>query len=525
MNAVVTAPRFQPAALAGALLLLVIGALVLAYREAFGGLWALWIHPEDFTYSHGTLLVALALGITGYDLWRNPGALRWAPSPAGAAALVAAVAVWAGASLVVVKVGTMLGAWLILAGAVWALFGLRGLRRLALPLGLVVFAIPLWSVLNEPLRLATAHAVSMLLGLTGVTNLLEGATISILAGRFHVADNCTGLRQLVVAMPLALLFAGWVGLRPRYAGLMFLLAIVLSFLLNTLRIYMVVLAGAMTDMQHYLVREDHVTLGWVLFGLGMAVFFFAATRLMPDRWFVNPRASRASGSGRGRGTRMVATVSVLSGLALAVLVPVGIGSVVANPGTADLTGYSLPDRFGVWTRVESREPPAGTAAVMHGSDVERLAVYRDAAGRYVLVHMGWFHSQREGHKALSWVNRPFDSSRWRQVTWTRHALSPGLQPERVREDLIESAAGTRIVWSWYYAAGRTRATELSTAGLSVLGALCGRPDVAMWVVTPLYPGEPSAHRELLQDFLYAGAAPLLEVVRGLSQRVHGAARC
>ncbi len=35
-------------------------------------------------------------------------------------------------------------------------------------------------------------------------------------------------------------------------------------------------AGYLTDMQHYLVRVDHYYFGWALFAVAMAVFFLLA---------------------------------------------------------------------------------------------------------------------------------------------------------------------------------------------------------------------------------------------------------
>lgn len=529
MSALALDRRAPAVMLPGILLALLVGILLLVYRDTFGGLWALWIDPENVTYSHGALLVALSAGITLHTLWRDPRALRLEYSLPGAVLLIAAGILWVLSTLMVINVGAMLSAWLVLVGAVWAVFGLHGLRRLALPLCLVVFAIPLWSMFNEVLRLTTAHAVSVLLGMTGVSHLLEGATIGVAAGRFYVDDNCTGLRQLVVAMPLALLFAGWTGLRPLYGGLVFLLAVVLSFLLNTLRIYIVVVAGVMTDMQHYLVREDHVMLGWVLFGLGMTAFFVLAGRLIPDGWFRHA-ASAPGAVGRGTaGTRRshgVAGTMVMLSLALAIVLPWTVNRSVTGQDPQMHGVLSLPSGFGAWT-LDVRTDAPDLAGVFQGADVERAVVYRRGDGARVMLHVAWFHAPREGHKLVAWGNRTFDPDGWRQLAWTRQLTPTGTLPAAVREDLLAAAQGDRqrLVWSWYQVGSRMPITDMSAVMAGLFGALCGRPDGAMWVLTPVSPGEPAGDRALLEDFLYAGGIPLTGVVRDLSHQVHAGSWC
>jgi EpsI family protein len=511
----------QGAAAPGAALALLVVLVVLVYRDVFAGLWALWFDPVNETYSHGPLLMLLAIAITGRILWRDPQALRWQPSIAGAALLALAVLLWLLSTLVVVKVGAMLGAWLSLIGAVWAVFGFHGLRRLALPLGLMVFAIPLWSVINEPLRLLTSHSVSTMLSLTGVTHLLEGAVIRIPAGGFYVDDTCTGLRQLVVAMPLGLLFAAWMGLRPVPAAVAFLTAMAVSFAMNALRIYTVIIAGMMTDMQHYLVREDHITLGWVLFTAGMAAYFFLASRLMPAGWFRHAPPGRTAGGARRPVAAGVTVVSLLVALA----VPPGAARLAADPRALAGQELSLPRTFGSWT-LEAGEAPPGVAARFEGADAEQLAVYGRSDSVRVVVHVAWFGAQRDGHKMVSWANRPFDRSRWRQLTWAQRSVASDAMPPAVREDLLTSDAGwQRVVWSWYQSAGRTSVTDVSAVMTGMLGTLCGRPDGAMWVITPLSSGDAEAERAWLGDFLRAGGVPLAESVQTLSRRVHAGSWC
>ncbi|WP_018952632.1 exosortase C-terminal domain/associated protein EpsI [Thioalkalivibrio sulfidiphilus] len=517
------APRAWPMLPAALGLLGLFVLLVLSHGQSFAALWEVWRKPEDLTYSHGPLLLLIALGIAGYRLWREPQALGWNPSLIGAGLLLAASGLWLVSTLAVVKVGTMLAAWLVLVGGVWSVFGVRGFRILALPLGLLLFTIPLWSVFNEALRSSTALTVDWLLNATGTTTVREGAVLHIAAGSFSVDDTCTGLRQLVVAMPLAFLFAAWIGLKPLFGWVMLGLAITMSFLMNTLRIYVVVLAGAMTDMQHYFVQEDHIGLGWVMFGLGMLALFFTAARLLPDAWFKSPSVS-AGTKLRTAEPRLSAGVVSATALGITLLVALLLGRPAADLLPTD-PGLQLPERVAGWTR-EPMAETQGRGGIFPGADLEQWAVYRRSDGSRVLVQMAWFQVPREGHKAVAWENRVYDRARWPQTGHRVIALANGERALSVREDhLVSRAEGERLVWSWYQIGGQRVQSDLSAVAAGILGGLCGRPDSARWLITPMGGGDEAVQRRLLQEFLESADSALKLQVQTLSRQAHPGAWC
>ena len=75
---------------------------------------------------------------------------------------------------------------------------------------------------------------------------------------------------------------------------------------NWLRISIIVVAGHLTNMQHYLVSGEHYSFGWGMFAVAMAVFF-----LIVRRWPAEPPADRSA-------RRLPARMAVpLPGIALA----------------------------------------------------------------------------------------------------------------------------------------------------------------------------------------------------------------
>jgi exosortase len=255
------------------------------YWQAIIDLLKLWTSGNP-TYSHGLLLTLAAVWLTTRRWVREHPALRF--SWFGTLCVAALSSAWVVADHFDVLTAERLAFALMPLAIMWSTLGLRAAARVGLPMALIVFAIPLWSVLNPILRPMTAHAVSVMMELVGVPSVADGTRVLVPAGTFEIAENCTGLRQLVVAMPLALIFAEMTHLRMRYAILLCGVSMVVSVVLNTLRIFVVVLSGQLTDMQHYFVTEDHVTLGWIMFAVGISLFLFAAGGWMPQRWHQSP---------------------------------------------------------------------------------------------------------------------------------------------------------------------------------------------------------------------------------------------
>lgn len=497
--------------------MLLVGTAVLvavAYQETLISLISFWLFSDTVDYSHGTLLLALSIGLAGYKLWNNPELLHLNPSYIGVAALFLAAAAWGVATLLFIEVGVRLSFWLLFPSLVLALFGWEGLKHLWLPLLLPVFGIPVWSVFNEVLRIGTAHVVDWMLAVGGITTLLEGSTITLTVGKFYIADNCTGMRQLVVAMPLALLFAGWNRLKFTAVVLVFLAAVGLSFILNVIRILIVVVSGFLTDMQHYFVREDHVTLGWVLFGVGMLLFFFFVSRFMPLRWSNPDESSRSGGYAQCPKASVLGLLAVVGSMVL--LTPMTVSNLMAAPSVTAIQSLTMPGDLDGWSVVEGTDTEAMSGFYV-GADETVDGTYRDGTGASVFSQIALYRAQEIGREAVAWNNSPFDTKRWHFLKHGRREIGTHETSFAVREIVVVSATGQRrLIWTWYLIGGRVSASPLGAKLLSLRGLLCGRSDAAMIVVTHATPMSIEQGRESMNRFI-SGAGDRL--VRQLEQAV------
>lgn len=237
-----------------------------------------WEDESIASYTHGYLVLALSIWL----LWRDRHRLQAIPARLmlSAAVPLAAVSVlW----LVCVRAGIQTAHQFLLPIVVWlaicTVLGWRVAVASAFAVGYLYFAVPVWGAINGTLQDATVVAVDALLRATGVPAYVDGNFVHLAAGTFEIAGGCSGLHYFIVAFAISALYGevhrDSLVARLRIVGL----ALVLALLTNWLRVYTIILAGYFTDMQHYLVRVDHVTYGWAVFAAMMVLFFVIVRRL------------------------------------------------------------------------------------------------------------------------------------------------------------------------------------------------------------------------------------------------------
>jgi EpsI family protein len=342
---------------------------------------------------------------------REPlAALEPAPSLAGAALSLALGFCW----LVSLRAGIELfhQAFLVasLWSAAWAAFGLRMALQLLVPVGFLVFAVPVWEVVNPLLQKGTVRAVSLLLEFTSIPAWVDGNFVHLASGVFEIAGGCSGLHFMIVGLALGVVYGelGFDKFRMRVT--LVTLAAGLALLANWLRVFIIVIAGYATDMQHYLVRKEHYTFGWVVFSVMMLVFFVLARRIAPPLPAqpapATRRATTTIGWGSPRGVVALACMLVAPAFAL-----------LQRPAPAEL-GAPFADSLHLsgWTRVA---PDADWKPVFAGADRIERAAFTDASGRRVDMLLATYASQGQDKELVTYFNRFFGPDEGREIASTR----------------------------------------------------------------------------------------------------------
>ncbi len=183
------------------------GALAVALLPGLDLLSGVW-STLDY-YSHGYLVPL-------FSLWLAHGRRRRLPAPGhhgvGLVALLLALALYAAGLLLQDPTTTGLGIVGAVASAVTLRLGVPGLRRLAFPLGFLLFMVPIPPSWLNPvivgLQFVVSAAAVSLVQLAGIDVFRQGNRIELAGGgSLFVAEACSGITSLVTLLPLGCLLA------------------------------------------------------------------------------------------------------------------------------------------------------------------------------------------------------------------------------------------------------------------------------------------------------------------------------
>jgi exosortase A len=396
--------------------------------------------------------------------WRERVLLRaFVPSTSVAGLLVIAVGllVWLAGSLGAMAVVQFAGVVVALAGVVITSFGAAVSRRFAFPILFLVFMIPMGNGLVPTLIDWTADATVFALRATGYPVYREGRFFTLPTGNWEVEAGCSGLRYLIAAMVLALVFA-YVNMRSWKRRLLFVgFAILMSLVANWARAYMIVLIGHYSEMR-YGTGADHLYFGWVFFGLVMFLVFWAGNRWADDQMQTSVAAPVGPARPIPLSTDAAVRLAALGALALAVT------AVISESGrAADAVPRTDAAQVAERTLRERYFGPVSVGARFDGAryiEQGRLARLED-----IEYLVGYFASQVPGAELVTVTNEPVDdvSGRWRVEGPLRVDGGEGVA---ANETAVRADGVSWLVWHWYTVAGVHYASE-SRVKLATLAAL------------------------------------------------------
>lgn len=213
-------------------------------------LWHSW--RDDPTLSHGPLVPFIAAGL----LWMRRDQLRNWQSAAWPGLAVLALSslffiasVWADIDFL-----RPLSLIAMMAGAVWYLGGRAILASIG-ALGFLVFMIP-WpttfvAYLAFPMQLASSAYAAQMAGMLGLPIERNGVNLSVVPNlhgppiySIIVAQACSGLTSVIVLLALAYLIAYHTRVNLAWRAALLVSVIPMALILNTVRLTVVLLAGA-----------------------------------------------------------------------------------------------------------------------------------------------------------------------------------------------------------------------------------------------------------------------------------------
>jgi exosortase A len=266
--------RTLAAASVVASLLILAAGLTIGLAELWPQLHRQWTAVDH--YEHGYLMLAVAAWLA-WRSWRADPPSRLQPDWPWLLPFSAVLLVLLLMELVFLNVPRLYVLPPLLVAGCGLVFGREAARHVLWPAMLMYFTLPIWVGLTPHLQALTTAVNTFLLSLFSIPVYIEGNFVHLPAGTFQIAEGCSGLKFLIVGMSLGA-FYGLAFLHTWRARILLLaIAVGVTLLSNWLRVFIIIVAGHLTDMQHYLVAVSHSTFGWVLFAIMLSLVLFCAS--------------------------------------------------------------------------------------------------------------------------------------------------------------------------------------------------------------------------------------------------------
>jgi exosortase A len=431
-------------------LILLLGATAALLWPSIASLIVQWEDTDSLTYTHGYLIALIGAWL----LWRaKPVAANVVgPNPRALPVLAALSFLWLLAYRSGIEIGHQMLLPLLAWVAVYAALGREVARRCGFAFMYLYFAVPIWDLGNGILQAITVGAVRIVLQLVSVPAYVVGNFVHIPAGVFEIAGGCSGLHFFIVAVAIAALYGELHKDTWRVRALTLGLAVVLAMLSNWVRVSTIIIAGYLTDMQHYLVSVSHYYFGWAVFAVVMLAFFLIARRLP---------ASQSEAGQTHVTDRSASPRRLVAGIGAAI-VALSLGptwSVLASNARMPLAPARLPASVSQWQAVPAADL-SQWRPVYQGADLQDQVQYRSGDLR-LTAYLAAYVTQRQGKELIGYGNS-ITGNLSAQVTATNQLESNALA---VNEVVLTDIAGGRSVLHYYYRVGAHLTPGARTAQL------------------------------------------------------------
>ena len=189
---------------------------------------------------------------------------------------------------------------------IWTIIGHNAAKSILFPLVFLLFAIPVGEQLIPFLQEITADGSVTLLKMVGVPLYRNGLYIEIPAGRFLVAEACSGVSFFIVSIVIGSLFSYLSFVSPTKKVVFVTISVFLPVVANIIRVFGIIYIAHKTDME-YAAGADHLIYGWFFFAF-VIMCLLGIGELLRDKGVENEHLSQMQRGNIQLNTKKVALV-------------------------------------------------------------------------------------------------------------------------------------------------------------------------------------------------------------------------
>ena len=402
---------------------------------------------------------------------------------------------------------------------IFCFYGWSVVKSFFVPLLMLLLILPVWNILQFPLRELSTQAGQWGPELIGIAVDREHFRLSTAGGMFDVEPACSGLGFFMVSALLAFCVGYFNKLSTKKTLWFLFICLAIAIIANWLRIIIIIVVGTYTEMNHFIVH-DHLTFGWIVFAICLLPLIYIARTYFDDsqkesnQSNVNQTNANQNNANQSNETldaaspqiKQVNKFQIITTLSILVLF---VGASYWIPSRYDENyALTIPNVKDYKMVSSDKTYSPNWKPYSQGATQERFFYYtKEALG--FQVYLADYIKQEQASEMIYVENYLFDKQFWDRVEDKKLTL---IKSENLQETnfllLKKSYHRYRMIASWYVINGALTSDKKIAKLAEVKSALQGQPGATLVAVSLDFDGKDVAAAKIeLSKFIYAYLHP------------------
>lgn len=349
---------------------------------------------------------------------------------------------------------------------IWFFVGNHAAKIIFFPLYFMLFAIPVGEQLIPYLQELTTDLAVPLLEMTGVPIYRNGLYLDIPAGRFLVAEACSGISFLIASIVFGNIYA-YLSFRTFPKQLLFvLISIIVPILANALRVYGIILTAHLTDME-YAAGADHLIYGGVFYAIILFLLIVIGERFRDKSMNLNPSTQ----SKTDKSDKLLTAWSATSVVITVFVLQFFWFNSIENNRLVIKSPYIINTQS-LFSNIESRKSIKWQPSFPQASETQQgslnfsenisidffIAAYTNGTG-----------------ELISSLNKLYDADRWTLIS-TKNINIKGSKQQAQINQLVSPSGEKRTIVHWYQISDKFFSNKVKAKLFQTVNSLLGRPN-------------------------------------------------
>lgn len=453
----------------------------------------------DSSYTHGPLILC----ISAYLLfWHHRVKLLNAEALPTAHALpffLASIFFWWSSKVLNIQVFQVAALPMILLTSYYCLWGKNISRITFFPMLFFYLAIPIWTIILNPLQDMTIWINSRLIDITRIPAFIEGTNVQIPAGAFSIEQGCAGLKYLLSSLSTVILMGHLSSASSQAKYLAVLLAIFTALIANWIRVFLIIIIGHYSNMQHEIVH-DHSNFGWLIFAVFFLPLLFICHKILP----VNTKEPTQYDIYKPSFHAKKKLVSQLI-LATIIISFVLITSKVFSPN--NINTLDLPDNLTLPIADNNWNGPILISTKNNLPDFKGFSHYVTSVyKRFDLiasVTIIKYQKQKQGAELIHYENQLFDAKQWQPTDQRKYRLVIDSDKKHtvMGTELISDIGSKRLIYYWYQIGAYSTSSKVLAKLLQIPALMNRRADARLYFISIDCRGSCENEKNIIQPLI------------------------